>query len=87
MQFIDGRPLTDVLCELKNPTTPTGNDEAALLRLWREKRGERPLVTMILKLEAEAVATLMRETMADASAVGSIRPRLLTFAERHGIPV
>jgi phosphotransferase system, enzyme I, PtsP len=46
-----------------------------------------PVKAMILKLEAEAVATLMRETMADASAVGSIRPRLLTFAERHGIPV
>jgi serine/threonine protein kinase len=30
MQFIDGRPLTDVLCELKNSTTPTGRDQAAL---------------------------------------------------------
>ena len=30
MQFIEGRPLTDVLCELKNPTSSTGQDRAAL---------------------------------------------------------
>jgi phosphotransferase system enzyme I (PtsP) len=46
-----------------------------------------PVKAMILKLDAEPVAGLVRDGLADAAATGTLRPALTAFAERHGIPI
>jgi phosphotransferase system enzyme I (PtsP) len=46
-----------------------------------------PVKAMILKLDAEPVAGLVRDALADAAATGTLRPALTAFAERHGIPI
>jgi phosphotransferase system, enzyme I, PtsP len=46
-----------------------------------------PVKAMILKLDAEPVAGLVRDALADAAATGTLRPALTAFAERHSIPI
>ena len=46
-----------------------------------------PVKAMMLKLDAEPVAGLVRDALADAAATGTLRPALTAFAERHGIPI
>jgi phosphotransferase system enzyme I (PtsP) len=46
-----------------------------------------PVKAMLLKLEAGCVAEMLREELEHAGSGDTLRPKLLRFAETHGIPV